>query len=371
MVSDVPVGVFLSGGIDSSVVAAILQKGRKEKIKTFTIGFEEENDESPFAKDIASYLGTDHTECYCSISEAKDIISLLPNYYDEPFADSSAIPTILVSRIAKKVVTVSLSADGGDEIFAGYIYYRSFVRTAGILLKIPSILRKILGWGTRLMHSIMPKSTFRNRLPRYIKALLASDTDLPYLLHESYFQLPNDVRKKLFMNTRLHDYKALQVNQNPSIRDTLSVALAMDYKMYMQNDILTKVDRATMSASLEGREPFLDHRLIEFAAQLPQTFKLGYTSKRILKDVLYKYIPKEMMNRPKMGFEVPISLWLKGDLSYLIHDYLSDASIEKTNFFNSNYVKQLKSDFFNDKLKDPFIIWKILQFQMWHEKWMS
>ncbi|NQV74416.1 MAG: asparagine synthase (glutamine-hydrolyzing), partial [Bacteroidetes bacterium] len=148
MISDVPVGVFLSGGFDSTAVAAILQKGRKEKIKTFTIGFQEGNNEAPYAKDIASYLGTDHTEYYCSIREAQDILPLLPYYYDEPFADSSAIPTILVSRIAKKEVTVSLSADGGDEIFAGYIYYRSFVKTADLLLKIPSILRKILGWGT-------------------------------------------------------------------------------------------------------------------------------------------------------------------------------------------------------------------------------
>ncbi|NQV76615.1 MAG: hypothetical protein HQ491_11260 [Bacteroidetes bacterium] len=208
-------------------------------------------------------------------------------------------------------------------------------------------------------------------MPRYIKALLASDTDLPFLLHENYFQLSIDVRKKLFRNTRLHDNKAIQVNQNPSIRETLSVALAMDYKMYMQNDILTKVDRATMSVSLEGREPFLDHRLIEFAAQLPYTFKLGYTSKMILKDVVYKYIPKEMMDRPKTGFEIPVSQWLKGDLSYLIKNYMNETSLEKTSVFNTDYVNELKKDFFNDKLKDPFIVWKILQFQMWHERWMN
>ena len=179
------------------------------------------------------------------------------------------------------------------------------------------------------------------------------------------------MRKKLFKNTRLHENKAIQVNKNPAIRETLSVALAMDYKMYMQNDILTKVDRATMSVSLEGREPFLDHRVIEFAAQLPYTFKLGYTSKMILKDVVYKYIPKEMMDRPKSGFEIPVSQWLKGDLSYLIENYMNKTSLEKTGVFNTDYVIELKNDFFNDKLKDPFIIWKILQFQMWHEKWMN
>lgn len=370
MISDVPVGVFLSGGFDSTAVAAILQKGRKEKIKTFTIGFQEGNNEAPYAKDIASYLGTDHTEYYCSTREAQDILPLLPYYYDEPFADSSAIPTILVSRIAKKEVTVSLSADGGDEIFAGYIYYSSFVKTAGLLLKIPTFIRKILGWGTKVVYNIIPQSDFRKRLPRYIKALLASDSDLPFILHENYFQLSDDVRKKLFKDTLLHGDKAIQVNKNPSIRESLSVALAMDYKMYLQNDILTKVDRATMSVSLEGREPFLDHRVIEFVAQLPYMFKLGETSKMILKDVVYKYIPKEMMDRPKTGFEIPVSQWLKGDLSYLIQDYMNDAALEKTDVFNPDYVNQLKNDFFNDKLKDPFIIWKILQFQMWHEKWM-
>ena len=371
MVSDVPVGVFLSGGFDSTAVAAILQNGRKEKIKTFTIGFEEGNNEAPYSKVIADYLGTEHTEHYCSTKEAQSIIPMLPYYYDEPFADSSAIPTILVSKIARQHVKVSLSADGGDEIFAGYIYYRSFVKTADLLLKIPSFVRKIIGFAAKVVYNVVPQSDFKTRLTRYIKVLFASDMDIPFLLHESYFKLPDTVRKKLFKNTKLNKAKSIQSNKNPFIQETLSAGLAMDYKMYLQNDILTKVDRATMSVSLEGREPFLDHRIIEFVAQLPFTFKLGNASKMILKDIVYKYIPKNMMDRPKSGFEIPVSQWLKGDLSYLLDDYLNEGALKESGIFNIDFVKQLKKDFFSSKLKDPFIIWKILQFQMWYKKWMN
>jgi asparagine synthase (glutamine-hydrolysing) len=371
MVADVPVGVFLSGGFDSTAVAAILQEERKEKIKTFTIGFEEGNNEAPYAKKIAEYLGTEHTELYCSTKDAQNIIPLLPFFFDEPFADSSAIPTILVSKIARQEVAVSLSADGGDEIFAGYIYYRSFLKNASLLLKIPSFIRKIIGIGTKVLYNVLPQSDFKTRLPRYIKALFASNKDIPFLLHESYFQVTDTVRKKLFKNTKLNTGKSIQINKTPCIQETLSVALAMDYKMYLQNDILTKVDRATMSVSLEGREPFLDHRIIEFVAQLPYTFKLGYTSKMILKDIVYKYIPKDMMDRPKAGFEVPISQWLKGDLSYLLDDYLNEIALKESGVFNVDFVNEVKADFFSGKLKDPFIIWKILQFQMWYKKWMN
>lgn len=369
MIADVPVGVFLSGGYDSTAVAAILQHGRPEKIKTFTIGFEDGNNEAPFANQIAKHIGTEHTEYYCSTKEAQDIIPQLPHFYDEPFADSSAIPTILVSRIARKHVTVSLSADAGDEIFAGYHYYRSFQKTASLLLRVPYPARRIAGFMTDIVYACLPKSGIKLKLSRLVRALKADNRSLPFVLHESYFQLPSYIRSRLFSSAALQ--KMAPEETGVSFDEILSVALSVDYKGYLRNDILTKIDRATMSVSLEGREPFLDHRLVEFAAQLPYQFKFGSTQKMILKDIVHKYVPKEMLDRPKMGFEMPVSQWLKNDLSYLLDDYLNSEAIERSKVFNPVFVTNLHREFLKDNVDDPFLIWKILQFQMWYDKWIS
>lgn len=370
MISDVPVGVFLSGGFDSAAVAAILQKGRNEKIKTFTIGFNEGNNEAPYAKLIADYLGTDHTEYYCTVKEAQSIIPSLPFYFDEPFADSSAIPTILVSKVAKNKVTVTLSADGGDEIFAGYIYYKSFLKTTKLLLSLPILFRKIIKYPLFLLYFILPNSTFKRRLLKYISVLDLPKKSVAFMLHENYFKISTKVKLKLFENTPISKYLTNEIVDDPNLDDTLSIALALDYKMYMQNDILTKVDRSTMSVSLEGREPFLDHRIIEFVSQLPSKFKFGDTPKKILKDIVYDYLPKELMNRPKLGFEIPVLKWLKNDLSYLVDEYLSESSIAQSGVFNFQYIDEIKKDFYLNKLDDETIIWKILQFQMWYKKWI-
>lgn len=369
MVADVPIGVFLSGGYDSTAVAAILQDGRQQKIKTFTIGFKEGNNEAPFASKIAKHIGTEHTEYYCSIKEAQEIISDLPHYYDEPFADSSAIPTILVSRVARKQVTVSLSADAGDEIFAGYDYYRSYLKTAFLLLKVPYPARKLAGFVSNLIYRLLPDSSTKLKLFRLINALDSDDKSLPSVLHDSYFQLPSYIRSKLFSNVDLQRMEP--DNSTISFDEILSVALSIDYKMYLQNDILTKVDRATMSISLEGREPFLDHRIIEFSAQLPYEFKFGNTQKMILKDIVHKYVPKAMLDRPKKGFEVPVLKWLRNDLAYLLNDYLSPEAISRSGVFDAAFVSKLRSNFLKGNVDDPFLIWKILQFQMWHEKWIK
>lgn len=370
MVSDVPVGVFLSGGYDSTAVAAILQHDRKEKIKTFTIGFSNSNEklnEAPFAKKIAAYLGTDHTEYYCTSEDAKKIIFDLPYFFDEPFADSSAIPTILVSQIAKKKVTVCLSADGGDEIFAGYKYYQSYTQSLKYLLRIPYIFRLALKKLLMYYVKLFPKSKYSLKLPRYIHSMSFSDQLLPQALHRSFFKVNPDITKKLFINS---DTSNETYFEEYNFKDSLSVALANDYKMYLQNDVLTKVDRATMSVSLEGREPFLDHRIIEFVAQLPSKFKFGNVQKKILKDIVHKYVPQKLLDRPKTGFEIPINDWLKNDLSYLIDNYLNQEIIESSKIFSYQYVNKLKNDFKLDLLDDPTIIWKLLQFQMWYKKWM-
>lgn len=371
MVSDVPVGVFLSGGYDSTAIAALLQSKRTEKLKTFTIGFEQGTNEAPYAKEIANYIGTDHTEYYCTTKEAQEIIPTLPFFYDEPFADSSAIPTILVSKLARESVTVALSGDAGDEIFAGYTYYKSFKRNLSLISMIPAPFRKILSHFTDIIFNIEPNinSKFKNKIEVLSKALKADPKHLAQDLQHSFFTLNQNIKNNLFVS----DYTMQNTvfnNDFTNFTDGLSIALASDYGMYLQNDILTKVDRATMSVSLEGREPFLDHRIIEFVAQLPIEYKFGTTQKMILKDIVHKYVPKHIMDRPKMGFEIPIYSWLKKDLAYLVEENLNPTIIAKTGLFQPNYVQKIRQDFDNGRLKDPTIIWKLLQFQMWHTKWM-
>jgi len=347
MVADVPVGVFLSGGYDSTAVTAMLQSNRTEKLKTFTIGFEEGNNEAPFAKEIANFIGTDHNEFYCTTKEAQEIIPSLPFFYDEPFADSSAIPTILVSRFAKESVTVALSADAGDEIFAGYSTYKSYLNDLARLNVVPDNYKKQSAYLLNITKHIIPEhSLIRQKMDVLTSVFTADKSSMQQELLRNYpnVKINRGTKNSLFINT----YKELATAYNndfSNFSDDLSIALSIDYSMYLQNDILTKVDRATMSVSLEGREPFLDHRIVEFAAQLPNEFKFGSTQKMILKDIVHSYIPKDLMDRPKAGFSLPINSWLKNDLSAILYDNLSKKMIEETGIFSGSYVDKLVSNF--------------------------
>lgn len=370
MVADVPVGVFLSGGYDSSLVTAMLQKNRIDtKLKTFTIGFADGTDEIPFAKAIAEHIGTDHTDFYCTAKEAQDIIKTLPFYYDEPFGDSSAIPTILVSKLAKKDVTVVLSADGGDEIFAGYTYYNSYINNIKTLSKIPKFAFNITGKIFSFLNLFITNYSLKNKFVALSDILKSDKHKLAQNLQKSYFSIEKTLSQNL-LNFERRDQKLIFDENFLKCSDNLSAALAIDYTFYLQNDILTKVDRATMSVALEGREPFLDHRIIEFVAQLPTEFKIKDTQKKILKDILYNYVPKELMDRPKTGFSLPIDSWLKKDLAFLLDENLNERSILETGLFNYEYVKQLKKDFNQNKLNNSTMIWKLLQFQLWYKEWM-
>lgn len=372
MVSDVPVGVFLSGGFDSTAVTSILQSRSKEKIRTFTIGFDQGINEAPAAKEIANHLGTQHTEYYCRVDEAKEIIPDLPFHYDEPFADSSAIPTTLVSRLARKEVTVALSADAGDEIFGGYNIYKFFDNHHKQLSKVPCALRKPLAVLAGIVASLIPAghARFKKRFEIIAGVYNVPFKDSAKTLYRSYYRLPQYLSKKLFLN-KVAEPKTVFNNDYSQFQDPMSMAMGIDYEMYLQNDILAKVDRATMSISLEGREPFLDHRIIEFAARLPTEFKYGNKQKQILRDIVYKYIPKEMMERPKSGFSLPIYEWLKKDLKWLVEETLSQESIENSKVFDYGFVKKLKDDFYAGALHDNTIIWKLIQFQAWYIKWMN
>jgi len=373
MVSDVPVGIFLSGGYDSVAVASILQSDHNQKLKTFTIGFEDQGfDEAPYAKAISNHIGTEHVEHYCTQQDALKIIPTLPEIYDEPFGDVSAIPTILVSQMAKKEVTVALSADGGDEVFAGYgkyqraLKYKKYADMNFASKKLGSIALKgikgfnVLGFNkteqiTRVI-DVMNKASNESLLKHLVFPNSATVADL-------LVKRPTDIFTYFDMGASLASHN-----------DELSAMLAVDYKTYMVDDVLVKVDRAGMSVSLEGREPLLDHSIIEFAAQLPSNFKLrnGHT-KDILKKIVHNYVPKHMVDRPKMGFGVPIHHWLSNDLKSLIDEYLEDDRIEREGVFQVAKIRDLKIKFSINSQNRQLakLLWYVLVFQMWFEKWMS
>ena len=370
MISDVPVGIFLSGGYDSSSVAAILQSQQIEKIKTFTIGFHEKGfDEACYAKEIANYLGTDHTEHYCTQKEALEIIPSLAEVYDEPFADSSAIPTILVSKVAKEKVTVILSADGGDEIFAGYSKYHRSLKYLNFLKKsqlTKTVLKKTLPF--IMCNNIFPRT---KQLERVYETLIKKDSE-SILKIMRYWN--TDYINTMLLSKATQSITSFDEEEHlEEINDDINKMLAIDYKTYMIDDILTKVDRATMSVSLEGREPLLDYRIIEFVAQLPSEYKLHQgETKKIFKSIIHDYIPKNMMDRPKMGFGVPINEWLKDELIELVNYYLDRSRIEKENIFNFKEVAKIKEQYLKTPSDENIAnnMWKIIMFEMWYERWM-
>lgn len=372
MVSDVPVGVFLSGGYDSSTVAAILQKNNSKKIKTFTIGFyEKKYNEAPHAKKVAEYIGTDHHEYYCTTKEAQDIFPMLADIYDEPFGDSSSIPTTLVSRFARKQVTVALSADGGDEIFAGYNRYSQSNKINQVYNKTPEIFRTAIA-------NILPAVPFKY-LPR-LKHKAHAFSKLEEILISGDHHSIADTLSKQYTNRQLT--KLLQrfspginlyndIGKINNQNDFINTLLALDYKTYMVDDILVKVDRATMSVGLEGREPFLDQRIIEFVAQLPSGLKYkNGTKKYLLKKIAHKYIPKQLLDRPKSGFGLPVYEWLKTDLKHLLFYYLNEEQLAKHNFINVQNAIMLRDEFLAGKHNNENQIWLLLMFQMWWNRWM-
>lgn len=377
MVSDVPVGVFLSGGYDSSCVTAILQKNNTEKIKTFTIGVPDVGlNEAPFAKEIAAHLGTDHTEYYCTQKEALEIVPQLPFFYDEPFADSSAIPTTLVSRIAREKVTVALSADAGDEIFAGYNRYDYMVKYGNSIKKVPGFMRR----ATAALMDVIPadkipvlnkKYLFHSRYEK-VKSLL-KEPSAKNILMSLTRQMGGRDLANLFIDEFKNIPSYFDSNDLSSERySVLSYMMAIDYQTYLLDDILQKVDRAGMSVSLEGREPFLDHRIIEWAAQLPLDYKYNKGNKKfILKEIVHKYIPATMMDRPKMGFGIPIANWLQNDLKPFVDLYFDEQFIGKQNIFNNSEIQKIKKSFYEGKVERAEKIWYILMFQMWYDKWIN
>ena len=373
MVADVPVGVFLSGGYDSTAVASILQKNSTRKLKTFTIGFEDKGfDEAPYAKQVAEYLGTEHHEHYCTQEEGRDIIPKISEIFDEPFGDNSVIPTLLVSSVAVNEVKVALSADGGDELFCGYPKFTNALKYTNSL---PGGFQKVLG---NLMGIVNPEYLPRpkglynlNQRYRKITDIWKNNDAVKAMATISKFNVERTIEDWIKPDFKwpasYFDHAKFLNGEN----DALNKMLAIDYKTFLLDNNLTKVDRATMSVSLEGREPLLDHRLSEFVAQLPSSYKLkNNTTKYILKDIVHDHVPKHMMERPKMGFVVPIMDWFKKDLREITTNYLSDKKLKEDGLLDHKEIGKLRDNYLKGKAENVQRIWHLLVFQMWKERWL-
>ena len=381
LVSDVPVGVFLSGGIDSSLVTAMLRKNSPEPLKTFTIGFEDdEYNEAVWAKKVAEHIGTDHTELYVSEEDAMNMVFDLPSIYDEPFGDDSSIPTCAVSKLARESVKVVMSGDGGDELFCGYNHYARLARTVAVVEKIPGAVRG----GIRSALSFLGVSGVESLAKTVGFASLSRDyhkvrASLLAVLDEDMARMYRSKWSAWFPE----DFEGL-FKETPQARDdTFDVDFAateggelvhrMLYassNVWLPDNILTKVDRASMSTGLEAREPLLDHRLVRFAAETPVNFKYrNGENKYLLRKVLSRHLPRELYDRPKTGFVGPVDSWLRGKLRPVVMEYLGPEAIKKSGVFDPDEVSRWTRRFYDDSSIKPERIWNLLTFQMWHEKW--
>lgn len=374
MVSDVPVGVFLSGGYDSASVAAILQEGSGSRIKTFTIGYKEKAwDESAEAKKIARHLGTDHTEWIIGAADAKDVLHQLPEIYDEPFADNSTVPTTLVSKLASKDVKVVLSADGGDELFAGYNKFNQAIKYTS---QLPRGVQYLLG---RAMSVIQPEvipyfNKKYNFASRYEKMKLIWSDGKPQQALKYISQYLTESEAAYYMGSATGKY-ATNFDLNGElngINDPLNKLLAIDYRTFLVDNNLVKVDRATMSVGIEGREPMLDHRLLEFLATVPAALKVKeQTNKYILKTIVHKYIPKSMMDRPKRPFIAPLQEWFRDDLRDQMQYYLAPERLQRSGLFNASHVQELLKKYLDGGKVSHQKLWNILVFQLWYDRWIE
>ena len=385
MISDVPLGAFLSGGIDSSTVVALMQDQSPTPVKTFTVGFSEtEYNEAGYAKEVARHLGTDHTELYVSSAQAMAVIPRLPTLYNEPFGDSSQIPTFLISELARKQVTVSLSGDGGDELFGGYNRYfltRELIRNVGWL---PKRVRTCLGQGVRLLPRYIQYvemlarccgSAVRaqvnalrvgDRMYKLADLLAVDRIEAVYLPLISHWQNPAGVVVGgSELGTPLTKHMRDDVFCDPT-----NLMMYLDTITYLPDDILVKMDRASMGVSLEAREPLLDHRVVEFAWRIPQGMKIrGGKGKWVLRQVLARYVPEKLFDRPKMGFGVPLNSWLRGPLREWAESLLSESRLRQEGYFHPAPIRTKWEEHVSGRHDWAYLLWNVLMFQAWLEQW--
>ena len=361
MIADVPLGAFLSGGYDSSLVTATMKNLTSTPVKTFTIGFHEPAyNEAEHAYEIANYLQTDHYEKYLHIEEALHLVEDIPTFFDEPFADSSQLPTMLVSRIAREKVTVALSGDGGDEFFCGYTRYDEIMSY----------------WRFRDLLKLVSKGHYRFGVGRLLDGF---DVKYKKLLH--FDTLGNAINNRYLMSQYYLRglIKGHSFSENERFSSMLGPTehpqeafMIQDMLVYLPDDIMVKVDRATMSASLEGREPLLDHQLIDYSFRLSHDLKCRKDEKKfLLKKLTHQYIPQELLDRPKKGFSLPIHRWLKQELDFLVKDLLSREYIISQGIFDDTVVSSLLTEFQSEKGSGKYasVVWNLLVFQMWYRKY--
>lgn len=381
MLADVPLGAFLSGGIDSSTVVALMQRQSSRPVKTFTIGFDEEGyNEAEHALAVARHLGAEHTEHYVKPEEAQAVIPLLPTLYDEPFADSSQIPTYLVSRLARGHVTVSLSGDGGDELFGGYNRYfwaqniwrrlgwmptPARAALAGVLTTLPpTVWNSAFGKFDRLLPARLRYANPGDKLHKLADILAVRNPEEIYWGLVSHWKRPAEmVKGATEPATVLTDS-----SQWADVPDLTHRMMYLDTVSYLPDDILTKVDRAAMGVSLETRVPLLDHRVVEFAWSLPLSMKVrDGQSKWLLRQVLYSHVPQTLIERPKMGFGIPLDIWLRGPLKDWADSLLNPSRLQVEGYFQSELVQQKWREHLSGRRNWSYYLWDVLMFQQWLE----
>lgn len=378
MLSDVPLGAFLSGGYDSSLIVALMQAQSTQKVKTFTIGFEDESyNEAPHAEKVAKHLGTNHTQVTVTAKDALDIIPQLPAIWDEPFADSSQIPTFLVSKLARQDVTVSLSGDGGDEIFGGYSRYQKAQSIWEKMDRIPNFARQIMATSARVaapsLAGILDK--VGGARAKQAKELLDRSGSLSQLFSQG---TPADVYIHMMSHWTNPDKLVINAEERicqltdqaawPELNSFIDIMMYLDSISYLPNTILTKVDRASMAVGLESRAPMLDHELIEYAWQLPEEMLVhAGQGKWALTQVAHKYIPKEIMQRPKMGFGIPVGDWLRGELRDWVEVLIEPGRLQDEGFLDHNLVTQYWQEHKSGRRDWQYHLWNIVMFQAWLE----
>jgi len=382
MIADVPIGAFLSGGIDSSTVVSLMQVQSCRPVRTFSIGFAEHGyDEAPYAAEIARHLGTDHTELYVTPAEAQMVIPCLPDYYDEPFADSSQIPTILVSHLARRHVTVSLSGDGGDELFAGYPRYASTEKLWIRMNRIPRWVCSSFAWGLDCFSAETWESVLRfadkwlpgavrsrwtaDRVESFLCLLGSTSEDSIYYSLLSHWHHPEWV----VINGAEPPTAFTDAARQARLPTSVDRMMFLDLVSYLPDDILTKIDRASMSVSLEARVPLLDHRVVEFAWALPLDLKRrNGEEKWVLRQILDKYVPRKLLDRPKMGFGMPVGEWLRGELRPWAEELLDPARLKREQFFNPEVVQRKWVEHLSCRGNWQYQLWNVLMFQAWLDR---
>jgi asparagine synthase (glutamine-hydrolysing) len=382
--SDVPLGAFLSGGIDSSTIVALMQAQSSQPVRTFTIGFREGAfDEAADARKVAAHLGTAHTELYVDPQTAMDVVPLLPRMYDEPFADSSQIPTHLVSALARRHVTVALSGDGGDELFAGYNRHVWGGKLDARFGKIPAPLRRLAGRAldavspgpidalSRLLHPILPSHLNVRRAGDQAAKLarIAGATSFDQM-YRMLCSIDDDPSQTILGGEEQAGWSTREMNEVVTPLDPLDRMTLADSLSYLTDDILQKVDRAAMAVSLETRVPFLDKEVAEFAARIPPRMKVrAGQGKWLVRQVLYRHVPAALVERPKTGFSIPLDGWLRGPLRSWANDLLSPARLQSQGLFNVALVGRRVSEHMSGRRNHGHWLWNVLMFQAWHDAW--